>query len=43
MKTFEMPNVEVVKFDVTDVITTSIEEPTDPVTPPVAGPIAPCM
>ena len=38
MKTFEMPNVDIVKFDVTDVITTS----TEPTEPP-AGPIAPCM
>lgn len=36
MKIFEMPDMEVVKFNLTDVITTSVEEPDE-------VPIAPCM
>ena len=36
MKIFEMPEVEVLKFNVTDVITTSVEEPEE-------VPIAPCF
>ncbi len=34
MKLFEMPYAEVVKFNVTDVITTSVEEEEDPLMPP---------
>ena len=33
MKIFEMPEIEIVNFNVTDVITTSVPE----------GPIAPCI
>jgi len=40
MKTFEMPNVEVLKFSITDVIATS-GEPVETTQP--AGPIAPCI
>lgn len=38
MKLFEKPEVEVVKFSVTDVITTSVEEEEEP----IPSPIFPC-
>lgn len=37
MKIFEMPEVEVLKFNVTDVITTSVDDEPDEV------PVAPCF
>ena len=38
MKVFEMPEIELIKFDVEDVITTSYDELGDNQTPPAIRP-----